>query len=205
MKTLRVALYLRVSTQAHGQTTDNQLLDLQEVAARTQSPQWVITHTFSDHLSGSSSKRPGFEALRQAAHRREFDLVAAWSVDRLGRSLTDLIHFLQDLDTLGIGLYLHKQSLDTTTPTGRLLFQLLSVFAEFERQIIRERVNTGIARARAQGKKLGRPGITQAKKERVLLDLAQPNRPSLQSIAAAHRISKGSVAALAKELRTSQE
>ena len=88
-----------------------------------------------------------------------FDMVMAWSVDRLGRSLQDLVTFLSELHALGIDLFLHQQGVDTTTPAGKALFQMMGVFAEFERAMIRERVKSGLERAKAQGKTLGRPPI----------------------------------------------
>jgi DNA invertase Pin-like site-specific DNA recombinase len=112
-------------------------------------------------------KRPGFGAMMKAATRREFDLIASWSVDRLGRSLQHLVHFLSDLQPLGIDLNLHQQHVDTTTPSGRALFQMMGVFAEFERAMIRERVNAGLARARAKGKVLGRPKVKPAIEQRI--------------------------------------
>ena len=96
-------------------------------------------------------KRPGFDRLLKAATRREFDLIAAWSVDRLGRSLQDLVGTLSELNSLGIDLYLHQQAINTITPAGKALFQMMGVFAEFEREIIRERVRAGLARAKANG------------------------------------------------------
>ena len=104
-------------------------------------------------------ERPGFDRLLRSVLRREIDVVMAWSVDRLGRSLQDLVAFLGELRAVGCDLYLHQQGVDTTTPAGRALFQMLGVFAEFERAIIQERVRAGIARARAEGKHLGRPYI----------------------------------------------
>ena len=98
-------------------------------------------------------KRPGLDAMMKGVNRKEFDMVAAWSVDRLGRSLTDLLSILQGLHEKGVGLFLHQQGLDTTTSAGKAMFQMLGVFAEFERGIIRERVNAGLARARANGPK----------------------------------------------------
>ena len=105
-------------------------------------------------------KRPGLDALLKGVVRRDFDLVAAWSVDRLGRSLQDLVATLGELQAKGVGLYLHQQGIDTTTPAGKALFQMLGVFAEFERAMIRERVMTGLARARAQKTRLGRPRVS---------------------------------------------
>jgi DNA invertase Pin-like site-specific DNA recombinase len=102
-------------------------------------------------------KRPAFDRLCKAATRRKIDVVAAWSVDRLGRSLQDLVGFLGELNGAGCDLYLERQAVDTTTPAGRALFQMLGVFAEFERAIIQERINAGIARAREKGTKSGKP------------------------------------------------
>ena len=101
----------------------------------------------------------------QEAVRRKFDVVAAWSVDRLGRSLQDLVGFLSQLHRVGVDLYLHQQAIDTTTAAGKALFQMMGVFAEFERSMIRDRVNAGLARAKAQGNQLGRRKIA-AKVER---------------------------------------
>src|ERR1700726_3177292 len=101
-------------------------------------------------------QRPGLDALMKALNAKEFDMVATWSVDRLGRSLTDLLGILQGLHDKGVDLFLHQQGLDTSTTAGKAMFQMLGVFAEFERGIIRERVNAGLARARQNGTKLGR-------------------------------------------------
>ena len=153
----RVALYLRVSTQ--DQRTDNQLRELTAVADRAS---WQVVGTFTDTgISGAKGRkdRPAFDNLLKAVTRREVDLVAAWSVDRLGRSLTDLLSFLGELHAKGCDLYLHQQGLDTSTPAGRAMFQMMGVFAEFERAIIRERVIAGLARARSEGKTLGRPTV----------------------------------------------
>jgi DNA invertase Pin-like site-specific DNA recombinase len=119
-----------------------------------------VVKVYSDRgISGAKGrdKRPGFDALCKDAVRREFDVVLAWSVDRLGRSLQDLIGFLSEIHAAGVDLYLHVQGLDTSTPSGKAMFQMLGVFAEFERSLIRERVMAGLARARRQGTKSGRP------------------------------------------------
>lgn len=164
-KAKRVALYMRVSTD--GQTTENQRRELIAIADRHG---WEITATFTDQgISGAKGRdqRPGFDALLKGIARRDFDMVAAWSVDRLGRSLQDLVGFLGELHGKRVDLYLHQQGLDTSTPAGRAMFQLLGVFAEFERAMIRERVNAGLARARAEGKRLGRPPVAPMVAERV--------------------------------------
>src|SRR5262247_2962224 len=150
----RAVLYLRVSTM--DQKTANQERELREIAVRMGCE---ITKVYKDHgISGAKGrdKRPAFDALCKAAARREFDVVMAWSVDRLGRSLQDLVGFLGELHALGVDLFLQQQGLDTTTPTGKAMFQMMGVFAQYERSIIVERVKSGIARARSQGKRLGR-------------------------------------------------
>src|SRR6266481_1896939 len=157
----RAVLYLRVSTV--DQTTANQERELREIAGRVG---YEITKVYKDHgISGAKGrdKRPAFDALCRDATKRQFDVVLAWSVDRLGRSLQDLIGFLSELHTLGIDLFLHQQGLDTTTPAGKAMFQMLGVFAEFERSMIKERVRAGLARAKKAGIKLGRPSLPRAK------------------------------------------
>jgi len=151
----RVALYARVSTDS--QTTENQLRQLRQVAERHG---WGVVQEYIDHgISGAKGrdKRPQFDALLKGVARRDFDMIAAWSVDRLGRSLQDLVAFLLELQSKRVDLYLHQQALDTSTPMGKAMFQLCGVFAELERSIIQERVKAGLERARAKGRKLGRP------------------------------------------------
>ena len=161
----RVALYARVSTD--GQSVENQLRELEAVAVKEG---WKVVERFIDQgISGSKGRegRPAFDKLNKGIVRREFDLVAAWSVDRLGRSLQDLVTFLNELDSKHTNLYLHKQGIDTTTPAGKLLFQMLGVFAEFERSMIVERVRAGLKRAKAEGKVLGRPRVGPAVEAKV--------------------------------------
>ena len=151
----KVGLYVRTSTDH--QTVKNQEIELQAVAERHG---WHVVHVYRDQgISGAMGKehRPGLAKLMQAVSRKEIDMAATWSVDRLGRSLQDLIGLLQDFHAKHVDLYLHVQGLDTSTPSGRAMFQMLGVFAEFERAMIRERVNAGLARARAEGVQLGRP------------------------------------------------
>jgi DNA invertase Pin-like site-specific DNA recombinase len=153
----RAGLYLRVSTV--DQTTANQERELRQAAERAG---WQVIKVYRDHgISGAKGrdKRPAFDALHRAAARREFDIVMAWSVDRLGRSLKDLVNFLDDLRALNVDLFLKTQGIDTTSPSGKAMFGMLSVFADFERSIIQERVRAGLARAKGEGKTLGRPKI----------------------------------------------
>jgi DNA invertase Pin-like site-specific DNA recombinase len=178
----RAVLYLRVSTL--DQTTSNQERELREIAQRMGC---AIVKVYKDHgISGAKGrdKRPAFDALCRAATRREFDVVMAWSVDRLGRSLQDLIGFLSELHSLGVDLFLHQQGLDTTTPAGKAMFQMMGVFAEFERAMIKERVRAGLARAKGEGKRLGRPPIPAELEGRIRAALAKPGRPGVRKIAA---------------------
>lgn len=171
----RVGLYLRVSTD--DQTVENQR---EALSAACQARGWRIVETFEDPgISGSKGreKRPGFDRLLKAVTRRKIDVVAAWSVDRLGRSLQDLVGFLAELNAVGCDLYLERQAVDTTTPAGRAMFQMLGVFAEFERALITERVKAGIARARKRGTKsgkpFGRPQTSQRKIEAIKAELTK--------------------------------
>ena len=157
-KRAKVALYARVSTD--GQSTENQLQELRKVADQNG---WQIAQEFVDHgISGAKGrdKRPAFDSMCKGVIRKEFDLIMTWSVDRLGRSLQHLVTFLDELHSKKIDLFLHQQGIDTTTPAGKMMFQMLGVFAEFERAMIKERINAGLSRARAQGKKLGRPRVS---------------------------------------------
>jgi DNA invertase Pin-like site-specific DNA recombinase len=163
--TKRVALYLRVSTAE--QTVENQRRELQAIAERHG---WRIVAEFVDEgISGTKGRdrRPGYDRLLRGFARREFDQVAAWSVDRLGRSLQDLVSFLGELHAKGIDLYLHQQGIYTATPAGKAMFQMMGVFAEFERAMIVERVKAGLSRARSQGKRLGRPSLSAEKEAAV--------------------------------------
>jgi DNA invertase Pin-like site-specific DNA recombinase len=156
----RAAIYARVSTRNGHQDPETQLLALRQVAERAG---WQIVGEYVDHgISGAKGrdKRPEFDRMLKDATRRQFNVVMAWSVDRLGRSLQDLVAFLGDLHAQGVDLYLHIQGIDTTTPGGKALFQMMGVFAEFERAIIQERVCAGLAKARAQGRRLGRPKVS---------------------------------------------
>jgi DNA invertase Pin-like site-specific DNA recombinase len=153
-RTMKTAIYARVSTDE--QTTDNQLIKLKQVAERNG---WEVQAIYADAISGAKSKRPELDKLMKSVMRKEVDMVMVWSVDRLGRSLQHLTTLLSDIESKGIDLYLHQQNIDTSTPSGKMLFQLLGVFAEFERSMIRERVMAGLDRARSQGKKLGRPPV----------------------------------------------
>ena len=188
----RAVLYLRVSTLE--QTTANQERELRDVAGRMGCD---IVHVYKDHgISGAKGrdKRPAFDRLCRDAAKRQFDMVMAWSVDRLGRSLQDLVGFLSELHALRVDLFLHQQGLDTTTPAGKAMFQMMGVFAEFERAMIQERVRAGLARAKSEGKRLGRPPIAPDLEQRIREALNAPGRTEgVRKIAARFGVDPGTV------------
>jgi DNA invertase Pin-like site-specific DNA recombinase len=183
----RVAIYTRVSTK--DQTTENQLPELHAWAARAGH---TVVKVYDDiGISGAKGRdqRPQFDAMLKAAVRREFDMLAVWSSDRLGRSLRHLVEVLETIREAGIGLYIHTQSVDTTTASGRAMFGMLGIFAEFEREMIQARIVAGMDRARAEMKRsngkftsrksgivrssLGRPGAEKDKLEAARAELAR--------------------------------
>ena len=185
----KVAFYLRVSTD--DQTVDNQRLELEKVA---KARGWDVVAIYDDNgVSGAKCRehRTQFDQLSKDATRRRFDIVAAWSVDRLGRSLQDLVAFLGELHAVGCDLYLHQQGIDTTTPVGKAMFQMCGVFAEFERSMIQERVKAGLVRAKANGKTLGRPPLA-AQVRKQILD-AKERGLSVRKIAEETGVSVGGV------------
>ena len=151
---MKAVIYARVSTAE--QTTDNQTLELQKVAKRNG---WALEAVYEDTISGAKTDRPALQRLLQGVIRKEFDVVMVWDVSRLGRSLKHLVTLLEDFHAKGVNLYFHQQGIDTTTPSGKMMYQMCGVFAEFERSMIQERVKAGLARAKAQGKRLGRVPI----------------------------------------------
>jgi len=187
---MRVALYGRVST-AH-QSSDNQLLELERVASTRG---WNVVRTFRDDgISGAKGRdeRPALDALLKAASRREIDLIALWSIDRLGRSLQHLVTVVNDLQALGVGLFIYQQQLDTTTPSGKLCFSMFGAFAEFERNLIRDRVRVGLERAKKNGVKLGRPtNLNDSVRAAIVALRAQDH--SIRHIAKQLRVGTGTV------------
>jgi DNA invertase Pin-like site-specific DNA recombinase len=151
---MRVALYARVST-LNGQHPEMQLAELREYASRRG---WEIAGEYLDEgVSGSKESRPELNRLVDDSHRRQFDIVLVWKIDRFGRSLKHLVNALADLDSYGVTFASLKDNLDLSTPSGRLMFQIIGAMAEFERALIQERVKAGLHNARRNGKKLGRP------------------------------------------------
>nr|WP_313422971.1 recombinase family protein [Brevundimonas diminuta] len=191
-------MYARVSTD--NQTVENQLLELHAVAQRQG---WDVVTVLTDAgISGAKGRdrRPGFDALLKGIARREFDQIMAWSVDRLGRSLPDLVSFLNDAHAKSVDLYLHQQGLDTSTPSGRMMFQMLSVFAEFERAMIRERIMAGLRRTT---KKSGRRPMPQDRVKAIRKSLA--DGVGIRATARLHRASPMTVTAIKRSMTTAQE
>ena len=165
----RAAIYVRVSTDK--QTVENQVTALRQIAERRG---WQVIEQYSDAgISGAKGRdgRPGLDQMLKDASRRKFDVIMAWSIDRVGRSLIDLLGTIQTLEACGVDLYLDQQSIDTTTPAGKLMFQVCGAFAEFERSMIRQRIHAGLKRAVAQGTQLGRPKVDPAIEKRIQAQL----------------------------------
>ncbi len=163
-----IAIYARVSTDK--QAVDMQLSELRDYVKRAG---WSTFQEFVDEgFSGKNTKRPAFQEMMTLARRRKFDVLLVWKLDRLGRSLKDLVNTIDELGNLGIDFISYENKIDTTTPTGKLVFQVTGAVAEFERDIISERVKAGLRNANRKGKRLGRPPIppgviTQARELRV--------------------------------------
>jgi DNA invertase Pin-like site-specific DNA recombinase len=152
----RVALYARVST-LNRQDPEMQLSELREYAARRG---WTVFGEYVDQgVSGSRESRPELNRLTEDAHRRQFDAILVWKIDRYGRSLKHLVNALADLCAYGVAFISFRDNLDLSTPSGRLMFQIIGAMAEFERSLIQERVKAGLRNARAKGKKFGRPRV----------------------------------------------
>jgi DNA invertase Pin-like site-specific DNA recombinase len=167
----RAAIYVRVSTDK--QTVENQVRELHRIAERRG---WQIVEEYHDAgISGAKGRdqRPALDRMLKDASKRRFDVVMAWAIDRLGRSLIDLLGTIQHLEACGVDVYLDQQSIDTTTPAGKLMFQMTGAFAEFERSMIRQRVKAGLKRAVEQGTKLGRPRVSPSIEKRIQTHLRQ--------------------------------
>ena len=192
-----MAIYCRVSTADKNQTVENQLRDLLAVAQRQD---WEVAATFVDEgISGAKGrdKRPGFDNLLKGVARKDFDQIACFSVCRIGRSLPDLIHFLGDIQAKGVDLYVHTQGLDTSTPSGAMMFQMLSVFSSYERAMIRERIMSGLRRTT---KKSGRKPMPDDRVEAIRKSLL--DGLGIRATARLHRASTTTVTTIARTLKT---
>jgi DNA invertase Pin-like site-specific DNA recombinase len=151
--TIKCAIYLRVSTKS--QDTSNQLQPLKEYVERMG---YELVGVYEDHgVSGVKSSRPQLDQMMIDGRRKKFSLILSWSIDRIGRNMTHLCQFVDEMNQLGINLYFHTQSIDTTTSVGKMFFHIISSISTFERELIRERVICGLERCKQKGVKLGRP------------------------------------------------
>ena len=197
-KGMKVALYLRVSTG--GQSVANQRFELEDMAKRAG---WEIIEVYQDKgISGAKGRngRPELNRMMEDATRRHFKKLLVWDLSRLGRSLRDLIGITDHIQELGINLYVHKDAIDTATTSGRLFFHIVGAIGEFERERIRERINAGLARAKAEGKKLGRPEGTKkdkVKHQAQIVSLRDAGM-SIRKIASTVRVSTSTVQAALK-------
>jgi len=186
MKVRRAALYVRVSTDH--QSVESQIRELEEVAERRG---WTVVETYRDAgISGAKRRdqRPGLDAMLKDASRRKFDIVMAWTIDRLGRSLIDLLGTIEHLEVVGVDLYLDQQNVDTTTPAGKLLFQITGAFGEFERSMIRQRVRAGLNLVK---EKITRDGKFTSKNGKLRRKLGRPGAEPDKIEAARHELAKG--------------
>jgi DNA invertase Pin-like site-specific DNA recombinase len=197
-KAVRAGIYTRVSTDK--QTVENQIAELRAVATQRG---WTIAEVYKDEgISGAKGRdqRPVFDKMLKDAASGKLDVVMGWAIDRFGRSLLDLLQTLQTLDACKVDVLILRQNLDTTLPMGRLMFQIVGAFAEFEREMLRSRINAGLARARAKGKRLGRKPITAGKAQAIKDALSAPERPGFHKIAKAHGVGSSVVQRIAKEM-----
>ena len=186
VKAKRAVLYVRVSTDQ--QSVESQVRELRQLAERRG---WQVADIYCDAgISGAKGReqRPGLDALLMDASRRRFDVVMAWAIDRLGRSLNDLLGTIQHLEAVGVDLYLDQQSIDTTTPAGRLLLQMTGAFAEFERSMIRQRVRAGLSVIKA---KIERDGKFVSKAGKVRKGLGRPGAEADKLYLARRELAKG--------------
>lgn len=151
---MKIAIYARISTANHNQNLETQLIPLREFC---KARGFEVFHEYTDVVSGVKESRPQLDTLLADAKRRKFDSVLVWKLDRLGRSLKHLIGLVEDFQALGIQFISLTEGMDTTTPSGKLLFNVIGAIAGFERDLIRERVKAGLVRAKESGKRLGRP------------------------------------------------
>jgi DNA invertase Pin-like site-specific DNA recombinase len=162
---LRVALYARVSTLDRGQDPETQLIQLREYAQRRN---FEIVGEFIDFASGTSEERKHYKQMMEAAKKRKIDLVLVWRYDRFARSTQALVNALKEFKNLGIDFISYQENIDTTTPTGELIFHVMASLAQFESSLISERVKAGMQRAKAQGKNISRPKLAKSKLNRIM-------------------------------------
>jgi len=161
----RVALYARVSTLDKGQDPETQLKQLREYAQRRN---FEIIGEFIDYASGTSQDRTQYKMIMEAAKKRKVDVVLVWRYDRFARSTQALVNAMKEFQSLGIDFISYQENIDTTTPTGELIFHVMASLAQFESSLISQRVKAGMARAKDQGKQISRPKLPQTKLHQIL-------------------------------------
>mgnify|MGYP001160567793 CR=1 FL=1 len=189
--TKQVALYCRVSTSTKDQTTENQLRELRFYCDRME---YEVVKVYEDEVSGAKSreKRPAYSELCKDAFLKKFDIVIGWDVSRFGRSMKEFVHFLSDMDDKGIGVIAVKNGLDTSSSSGRMMMKLIGVLEEWNREMLVERTNAGLARTVANGTKLGRKSVLTPSIKRNILN-AKENGLSIRKIADTVGINRGAV------------
>lgn len=201
-KEIRAALYARCSTLDKGQDPELQLVPLREYCQRRG---FAIAGEYVDNgVSGIKDHRPQLDRLLEAARKRQVDLIVVWKLDRFGRSLKQLVTALDELSSLGVGFISYQDNLDLTTPQGRLMFHIIGAMAEFERELIRERVRAGIDNARRKGKRIGRRPVAPIDIEKVIGIHKLDGSLSVRVIAKKTSLSKSFVGNVLKEHRQSQ-
>ena len=189
--TTKVALYCRVSTSTKDQTTENQLRELRSYCDRMG---YEVVKVYEDEVSGAKSreKRPAYSKLCKDAFLKKFDIIIGWDVSRFGRSMKEFVSFLSDMDDKGIGVIAVKNGLDTNSSSGRMMMKLIGVLEEWNREMLIERVNAGLARTVANGTKLGRKKITNPKMIAQIVELRNENK-SIRAIASVVGVSTATV------------
>ena len=187
----KVALYCRVSTSTKDQTTENQIRELKSYCDRMD---YEIVKIYEDEVSGAKSResRPAYSELIKDAFLKRFDLIIGWDVSRFGRSMKEFVHFLSDMDEKGIGVIAVKNGLDTSSSSGRMMMKLIGVLEEWNREMLIERTNAGLARTVANGTKLGRKSVLTPSIKRKIIDLTE-NGLSIRKIADEVGINRGAV------------
>ena len=194
--TTRCGIYCRVSTSTKDQTTENQLRELHSYCDRMG---YEVVKVYEDEVSGAKSreKRPAYNQMCKDAFLKKFDVIIGWDVSRFGRSMKEFVHFLSDMDDKGIGVIAVKNGLDTNSSSGRMMMKLIGVLEEWNREMLVERTNAGLARTVANGTKLGRKKITNPKMTAQIVALRNENK-SIRAIATEVGVS---TATIQRELR----
>ena len=191
MSAQKAAIYARVSTSQQNvyQSTFGTQTDSRRFGWR------VVAELIDDGFSGAKGRneRPAFDRLFQMVQRREIDVVMVWDVSRLGRHIQDLVGFMKEVQSAGLDLYVHQQAINTQTPAGRMCFGIFAALGEYERELIRERINAGLARARKEGKKLGRPSQCDSPQLIASVKLLREKQMSIHAIAKSCRLGVGTV------------